>query len=117
MRACECERAKAMACWGGDREVIHARVCALWHGWRMTGAVAASMVLLRDGWRAKMTTTWLDGAATLKCSGGEWTGQQDDRDGAAALASGGMKAGHGSGTHQRREERRLTSGPGVLFKI
>jgi hypothetical protein len=64
-----------------------------------------------------MTSTWLDGAAALECSGGEVTGRQDDRDGAAASTSGGVKAWRGSGTHQRREERRLTSGPGVLFKI
>jgi hypothetical protein len=47
------------------------------------------------------------------------TGRQDDRDGAIASVSGdvGDEAGRGSGTRQRREERRLTSGPGVLFKI
>jgi hypothetical protein len=31
--------------------------------------------------------------------------------------SSDIEVGHDSSTRQRREERRLTSGPGVLFKI
>jgi hypothetical protein len=34
-----------------------------------------------------MSMTWLDGAATLECSGREVTGRQDGKDGVAALAS------------------------------
>jgi hypothetical protein len=79
--------------------------------------MAASAARLRGGWHAKTATTWLDGAARLKCLGGEATGRQDGRDGVVALASGGIEAGRDSDTRQRREEKRLTSGPGVLFKI
>jgi hypothetical protein len=106
-----------MTCSGGDKEVTHARVCALWHRRHVAGVVAASTARLQGGWRAKMTMTWLDGAATLKCSGGEATERQNSRDGAAASVSSGVEAERGSGTHQRREERRLTSGPGRNLKF
>jgi hypothetical protein len=64
-----------------------------------------------------MATTWLDRAAELECLGGEVTGQQVGRDDTIASASGGIEAGRGNGMRYRREERRLMSGPSVLFKI
>jgi hypothetical protein len=73
-----------------------------------------------------MATTWLDWAAALECLGGEVTGRQDGRDSMAASASSGVETRRCSSVRQRREERkltsgpgvrRLTSGPGVLFKI
>jgi hypothetical protein len=76
-----------------------------------------SVEQLQGGWRAKTATTWLHEAATLECSGGEATRWQNGRDGVAESASGSIEAGHGSGTCQRREERRLTSGPGQNLKF
>jgi hypothetical protein len=79
--------------------------------------MAASVARLRGGWRAKTATTWHDGAAALECSGGEAIGRQDSKDGVVASTLGGVVAGRDSSTRQRREERRLTSGLVVLFKI
>jgi hypothetical protein len=121
-RACEREGANVMVRWGGDREVTHAQVCACTLMCVHCGTGGARQgpwqrARLRNGWRAKTTTTWLDGAATLECSGGEATGRQDNRDGMAASMLSDVEVGHDSSTRQRREERRLMSGPGVLFKI
>jgi hypothetical protein len=79
--------------------------------------VAASAAWRQGGWRTKTTTNWLDRAAALECSGGVATGRQDSRDNATTLVLDSTEVGHGSSMRQRREERRLTIGPGVLFKI
>jgi hypothetical protein len=118
-RACECEGANIMARWEGigRRPTLECVLACLRCG---TGGMRQGpwqRARLRGGWRAKTATTWLDGAAALQCSGGEATARQDGRDSAVASLSGGAEAGRGSGMRQRREERRLTSGPGVLFKI
>jgi hypothetical protein len=91
-----------MARWEGDREVTHVRVCACTLACMHCGMGGAR---LRGGWRAKTTTTWLDGAAALECSGGEATGRQDGRDGMAASVLGGV----GVRWHRRRARQRHTA--------